>query len=333
MVVERMQRVPRKAVECRAGSLAAFLSIGSLVGSLVGCTVGSSEADAGLPVVDGCIAGAAATYRDRPSGTTEPVLCPACPQPITGLEGDGGVARGPTLEVSGFAPGATSCDWFVLGGACGVSRGELGTDPDGTGAYNAVLPLFCGENVVQLACRNGSGVRVASRTVGAVECDTRDLLVTLAWDRAGENLDLHLVREGGRIHDGVNDCSSASACLGPRGLEWGDPARDSDNPRKDLDRTGRFGPESISLGYATSGRYHVLVEYAGNGEPATARAQIAVRESTVLDIVETPLAYHHVWLVATVDFPEGRVSIVDRVVDCTDRWGVDGAPGCALNLP
>ncbi len=277
-----------------------------------------------------------APYRELTSDgeVTVPAHCPDCPGAITGFTGFEGLApTATTATLRGSSSGASGCDIYVEGSACGVIRTTAGTDPDGTGAFASTVPLFCGENIVRVACHNAAGARVLVRRFQGTQCANggRDLRLTLSWDDKANDMELHLVRPGGRINDDTSDCTWFT-CM-ERGLEWGDASSTRDNPTKDIDNTGPFGPENVYLEQAPPGVYDVLVEYWGHGEPrAPAEISIAIREMTVATLPSS-LAVHEVWHVGQVRFPEGQFVELNRLIECETQWQLDGNQGCAMPLP
>ncbi len=293
-----------------------------------------AEPDAGGDEPE-CSSTVDAPYGDLLSNTelTAPSDCAGCPGAFSGLEElDAPLAPdATTIRIEGASAGATRCEWYVLGGECGMTHGAMSTDPDGSGLFAATLPVFCGTNVVQIVCDNPSGSRVYVRQLSGAACEGRDLRVTLSWDERANDLELHLVREGGRINDPVSDCTWFTCVSSP--LDWGVPGDASDDPSKDIDATGPFGPENIFLTSAAPGTYHVYVEYWGHGEPTTANLAVAIGESTVAELHASGLDVHDVWDVGVLSFPGGTFTPVDAIVPCQADWRTGGSRGCAMALP
>ncbi|MBI5480594.1 MAG: hypothetical protein HY906_17180 [Deltaproteobacteria bacterium] len=264
---------------------------------------------------------------------TDPADCPDCPGPFTGVEElDAPVAPNATaLTVTGSSAGASSCEWYVIGGACGVVSGQTAMDPDGS-AFSTTFPLFCGTNIVQIVCHDGAGARVIVRRLEGTQCSGRDLRLTLSWDDQGTDMELHLVRDGAHINSVTDDCTWFT-CIN-EDLAWG-PLPEN-YPRKDVDNVSYFGPENIYLDKAPDGRYHVLVEYWGSGQPSRNVVDVTIREATVAHRVWPDLGAKFVWYVGMVDFPAGVFTVVDQISDCNAAWGpvpVELVLGCNLPLP
>jgi hypothetical protein len=262
---------------------------------------------------------------------TDPPDCADCPGAFTGVEElDAALPPDATsLAVSGTAPGATSCEWYVIGGACGVTYGAAATDPDGGGAFQVTFPVFCGTNVVRIVCHNAAGARVLVRRVAGTECEGRDLRLTLSWDDQGTDMELHLIRPGGTINSETDDCTWFT-CIPPKDLPWGPDV--ASHPRKDVDNVSTYGPENIYLDEAAPGIYHVLVEFWGGGAPSDNAVDVTIREVTVAHRTQTGLPVHFVWYVGTVEFPSGLFTPIDQLTDCTQSWRAT-TMGCDLPLP
>ncbi|MBL8683294.1 MAG: hypothetical protein JNK05_29270 [Myxococcales bacterium] len=275
-------------------------------------------------------------YSDRTMNEefTDPPTCAGCPSPYADVD-ELSIATLPdgatSLRVAGSARGATQCEWFVSNSSCGHTGGRILTDPEGGGLFSTTLPVFCGTNVVRIVCRNERGARVLVRRIEGPRCSGRDLRVTLAWDMAGRDLELHLLRAPRALNSMTDDCTWFT-CMSPAGLEWG-AAGDTDNPRKDIDNTGSFGPENIYLDRAPAGTYYVMVEHwSRSGEPSTADVDIIVRERSVARLRRTMFPRQWVWNVGTITFPEGRFTPNDTTVDCNASW-MATSRGCDLPLP
>jgi uncharacterized protein YfaP (DUF2135 family) len=266
---------------------------------------------------------------------TDPPMCAGCPDPFTDL-GELDVAALPanstSLAITGASRGATECRWYVSNSSCGNTSGLIPVDPEGTGRFATTIPVFCGTNVVRLVCRNDRGTRVYVRRLQGTTCDGRDLRVTLSWDEPGKDLELHLLRAPRSLNSSTEDCTWFT-CMGASGLEWGVAGDSADNPRKDIDNTGSFGPENIFLDRAPAGTYHVVVEHwSRSGDPSATDVDIIIRERSVARLHRDNFVRQTVWYVGTVTFPEGRFTPVNTLTDCTASWMLMSR-GCDLPLP
>lgn len=263
---------------------------------------------------------------------TDPPTCARCPGSFLGLDALNRPLppSATTLQLDGSSAGATACEWYVLGGSCGVTHGSLATDPDGTGLFTATVPVFCGVNTVRIVCHNAAGSRVYVRNVRGTECmgTGRDLRVTLTWDNNGTDMELHLVRQGGHLNQDPDDCTWFT-CISRMPM-WG--PLPGNIPHKDVDNTSYLGPENIYLDAAPAGTYSILVEYWGSGAPSTNNVDVTIRERTVAHLTRPALAVHSVWFVGRVSFPSGVFTPADTVTDCASSWRAS-TMGCDLPLP
>ena len=195
------------------------------------------------------------------------------------------------------------------------------------GDYAVQLPLFCGTQLVKCVWSNDVGTYVLVTEIVTTDCREPDIRVTLSWDALGDDFELHLVREGGRINQPAEDCTW-NTCVG-RGPDWGIEGDASDNPLKDVDDTGDYGPENIFLAGAAPGVYTVLVEHWGSGDPSADGVVTLFSAGGTTRLALTDLAPQHVVTVATVEWPSGRVTPVGTDTDCTASW----SGGCTLPLP
>ncbi len=159
-------------------------------------------------------------------------------------------------------------------------------------------------------------------------CRVGDLQVSLTWDDLGRDLELHLIRPGGRLNDvaGRSDCTW-NTCVGSS-PDWGVQGDATDDPVKDVDNVGAFGPENIALNRPAPGVYAVIVEHWGGGQPSTAELTLKVGTVTHRFTV-SGLASRWVWDVARVDATTGTVTRIEQTFSCQASW----SSGCTLPLP
>ncbi len=136
-----------------------------------------------------------------------------------------------------------------------------------------------GNYLVELVVRDERGL---NSLPGQVRITPKDLQMVLNWD-VETDVDLHLVRPGGRVGDYGNgrvgtstgtDCSTFN-----REPNWGQEADEFDNPRLDIDDVSGTGPEKISLHRPEEGgAYQVFVHYCDSaGVTFATNAAIEVR--------------------------------------------------------
>ena len=261
---------------------------------------------------------------DEPGSHT----CKGCPTgDVDEFEVDAGEVT--SEEFSGHVEGADGNGTFHIEGADGQTiTGTIPTKPNGDYTFEALL--FCGEQTVKSVWSNEEGRYVLVQKVTTTGCSEPALRVTLSWDGNGEDFELHLLRAGGRINDGINDCTWKS-CIGD-GLDWGVAKNTQDNPKKDVDNTKVYGPENIFLQAPPPGKYTVMVEHWGGGRPtASGNVTVNVRGKEKVIIPIDGLASKNVFTAATIEFPSGIVTPIATELDCSGTWN-DGckAPISAL---
>ncbi|WP_163991443.1 hypothetical protein [Pyxidicoccus caerfyrddinensis] len=252
--------------------------------------------------------------------------CAGCPDTdISSFEYNAGNVTQDTFD--GTVSNAVGNGTFYVAGEDGQElAGPIATDPD-TGDFSFTAPLFCGEQLVKCVWSNAAGSYVLVTRVVTTDCITPDIRATLSWDAQGSDWELHLIKPGGHINDDATDCTWTS-CVGSR-PDWGVQGDLADDPKKDVDDTGDFGPENILLARPENGTYHVMVEHWGAGSPESdGRLVLNVAgQVTVIDIQDLPP--RSVWKAATITWPGGAVTPSTEKYDCSGSW----SSGCTAALP
>lgn len=274
-----------------------------------------------------------------PPPDDRPVLDPAPGIEEPGLHDDGTgcptvapaeplIQAGPvtSFEFTGTASGALAAEFYVRGRNEEEISGEI---PLGAGgAYAITLPVFCGENVVKRVFTNASCAATLVTELVTTNCADADLRVTTVWDAGGADWELHLVKPGGSINDNATDCTWTS-CVSSR-PDWGVIGEVADDPRKDVDWLGSFGPENILLDGLEPGVYTVLVEHWSSAGTADSDGRVIINVSGKLVVIDIEdLAPHHVWTAARIHWPEAIVEPMVDDHDCSGNW----SSGCRDALP
>jgi hypothetical protein len=265
------------------------------------------------------------------------VTCRGCPE-VTGITDFApDVADGTTLSLSGVAGGAVGDGTFHVVSSTGQSvGGPIPTDPDGS--FDLTVPLFCGDQLVKLAWQNTAGTAGVVFTPTTGSCSATSLRITLTWDDLGDDFELHLVRAGGTINDRTDDGSGSNDCTWNTCIhdtpDWGVSGDPSDDPVKDIDDTGSYGPENITLTNPEPITYTVLVEHWGPGDPgADGEVIINVAEGDTVAVPVTDLPTEWVAVIAAIEFPAGTITPIGERYDCTAEWGFNGGCGATLPVP
>lgn len=237
-------------------------------------------------------------------------------------------------EFGGSVTGAEGNGTFYVANEAGQAfAGLIPTDAD-TGSYDVNVPLLCGEQQIKLVWGNAKGKYATVYKAKTTDCVETDIRATLVWDGLGLDFELHLVREGGNINDRTddryysNDCTWNTCISGS--IDWGVEGDASDDPRKDVDNIGTFGPENIFYNKPEAGRYTVMVEHwNGSGDKdanGTLIINVKGKPTTVIPI--TKLAPYSVFVGATIDWPSGEVRTFDTYHECSELW----SSGCTAAI-
>ncbi len=226
----------------------------------------------------------------------------------------------------GTVTGATADGRYYATDGTQAIEGVVPTELD-SGAFSLTLPLFCGAQTIKFVWSDGSCETVVVYQITRGGCESEDIRLTLSWDELGDDYELHLIKEGGRINDNATDCTWTSCLSGAQ--DWGVVGDASDNPRKDVDDTDTFGPENIYLSRPAPGTYTVMVEHWGPGLPESDGTLIfnVAGATHVAEIQD--LASRWVWTVGTIEWPSGIVTLSQDRYDCTGNW----SGGCRAEIP
>lgn len=229
-------------------------------------------------------------------------------------------------QLSGSASGASAAQFYVRG----RNQEEIvGTIPLGAGGdYAVTVPVFCGDNIVKRVFTNASCAVTLVTELVTTECVDADLRVTTVWDAGGADWELHLVKPGGSINDNATDCTWTS-CVSVR-PDWGVAGDATDDPKKDVDWLGSYGPENIVLDGLEPGVYTVLVEHWSSAGSADSDGRVIINLAGKLIVIDIEdLAPHQVWTAARITWPEATVEALADVHDCSSNW----SGGCRDALP
>lgn len=150
-----------------------------------------------------------------------------------------------------------SYDWTLISSPAGATA----TMPSGLANRRGFSPDVAGEYIGQLVVTDNDGL-VSEPCLATLEATAGDgLWVEMFWTNSGDDMDLHLLDDGGVLATD-SDCYYANCTWG--GLNWGG-AGTSDNPTLDLDDIPGTGPENINIDSPARGTYAVYVhDYPGS---------------------------------------------------------------------
>ena len=208
-----------------------------------------------------------------------PLLAEAVDTPDTGDTADTGVPLSQPVAVCSVDPaevlaihesadwiGSTSYDpdgtivdysWILYSSPAGATTAM----PGGTANRRGFTPDVAGEYVGELTVTDNDGLtsEPCYATLNATAGD--GLWVELFWTNSGDDMDLHLLDDGGTLTT-TSDCYYANCTWGS--LNWGGGGT-SDDPILDLDDIPGTGPENINIDSPARGTYTVYVhDYPGS---------------------------------------------------------------------
>jgi hypothetical protein len=299
---------------------------GAAVCNIVNGTIDSARVEPQSQVVVKTISG---TLPDDPApeaNTVGETGCDGCPDiDISSFEQNLGEITSNTF--SDVVSNVTGDGEFYLVTPEGRSiLGEIPTDIS-TGLYSVEIPLFCGDQFLKRIWTNASGKYILVTKLTTTNCDIPDIRSVLTWDAQGSDWELHLIKENGRINDNETDCTWTS-CINSS-PDWGMVGDASDNPKKDVDNTGSFGPENIFLSSPENGTYTIAVEHWGRGSADSDGQVVLFVKDTAQLFKISNLAPGHVWIVATIKWPEGIITEINTDHDCNSNW----SSGCQDAIP
>ncbi len=180
--------------------------------------------------------------------------------------------------VEGFAPQRVSVVLNGIEGSVGVEGGRF--------AIEQVLAP--GWNGIAVHARDGATSARASRSLYA-DVPRKDLRITLTWDTAATDIDLHITGPDGETISYERKQGKAGGTL-------------------DTDVTQGYGPETYTQSAAPSGTYRVVAHYYGapDAKPTRFAVSTVLREGTPDEEREV----HRGVLLA----PGERIAVVDLVV-------------------
>lgn len=189
-------------------------------------------------------------------------------------------------------------------------------------ADNGLYLELAGSYEVELHVVDSAGTRSCEPARLSVESVSGDgLHVQLVWDTPSDNnrhdnlgadVDLHLLRQGGRWNHAPWDCYWMN--MNPI---WEDPFDPDTNPSLDIDRIPGWGPENINLRKPQSGiNYSVGVYYFddhGFGS-SYATVRIFIDGELRLELKRRHIRNWQFWHVADVSWPGEEITIFDTVI-------------------
>lgn len=150
-----------------------------------------------------------------------------------------------------------SYDWTLVSSPAGATA----TMPPGTANRRGFTPDVAGDYIGQLIVTDNDGL-VSEPCLATLTATAGDgLWVEMFWTHSGDDMDLHLLDDGGTLTTN-SDCYYANCTWG--GLNWGGSGT-TDDPILDLDDIPGTGPENINIDSPSRGTYAIYVhDYPGS---------------------------------------------------------------------
>lgn len=161
-----------------------------------------------------------------------------------------------------------------------------------------------GSYTVSLQVTNTLGVPSAAAVHTVEAVPDQDVYVSLSWDTADADLDLHLLQgEEALLFQTPSDC-----CWCNPAPDWGVEGDPDDDPLLALEADGGGGPEAVVLADPADGAYFVRAHYFQDDGAGPTEATVRIYVHGVLvDQYRRELTHNQVWDVAWVRWPEGYV--------------------------
>ncbi len=231
--------------------------------------MGNVEPGASLPEIDTSVPEKLPTPdtgSDEPEEEAEPTypiaICDVIPNPVS-----------PPFEVAtwigndSFDPLGEEIiqyDWQLVS----YPEGSEAIIPSGGANRGPFTPVLAGDYIARLIVTNESGLSSDPCEVTLEAIPDQNLWVEMFWSTPQDDMDLHLLRNGGPLESDFDcyysNCTSATQMFFP--MDWGTSGYDEDNPVLDLDDIPGTGPENINIADPESSvEYTVVVhDYTGS---------------------------------------------------------------------
>jgi len=208
------------------------------------------------------LAGAEVIVDTGDSGDTDPPLsqpvavCSVDPGEVLAIHESADWVGNSSYDTDGGS--IVSYSWALYSAPAGATA----TMPGGTANRRGFTPDVAGEYVGELIVIDNDGL-VSEPCYATLNATAGDgLWVEMFWTNSGDDMDLHLLDNGGALATD-SDCYYANCTWG--GLDWGVRGNTSDNPILDLDDIPGTGPENVNISSPDRGTYTVYVhDYPGS---------------------------------------------------------------------
>ena len=208
------------------------------------------------------LAGAEVIVDTGDSGDTDPPLsqpvavCSVDPAEVLAIHESADWVGSSSYDTDGGSIAGYS--WTLYSAPAGATASM----PGGTANRRGFTPDVAGEYIGELIVIDNDGL-VSEPCYATLNATAGDgLWVEMFWTNSGDDMDLHLLDDGGVLATD-SDCYYANCTWG--GLDWGVRGNPADDPILDLDDIPGTGPENINISSPDRGTYAVYVhDYPGS---------------------------------------------------------------------
>ena len=158
--------------------------------------------------------------------------------------------------------------------------GSTATMPIGGANRYPFTPILAGDYIGQLIVTNDLGLSSDPCEAILEAVPTESLWVEMFWDQSQDDMDLHLLADGGSLETRddcyYSNCTPTAQIFFP--MDWGASGFEGDNPTLDLDDIPGTGPENINIDSPQPGAVYTVVvhDYTGSTPDVYGDNQVTV---------------------------------------------------------
>jgi len=157
--------------------------------------------------------------------------------------------------------------------------------PSGTANRYPFTPVLAGTYVGQLVVTNEEGLSSDPCEVTLEAVPTESLWVEMFWEQSQDDMDLHLLVDGGSLETRddcyYSNCTPSAQIFFP--MDWGSTGYTGDNPTLDLDDIPGTGPENINIDTPHPGAVYTVVVHDYTGSTPDVYTSNSVTVNVYLD--------------------------------------------------
>lgn len=163
--------------------------------------------------------------------------------------------------------------------------GSTATMPSGAANRYPFTPVLAGTYIGQLIVTNEEGLSSDPCEVILDAVPTESLWVEMFWEQPQDDMDLHLLVDGGSLETRddcyYSNCTPTAQIFFP--MDWGSGGYAGDNPTLDLDDIPGTGPENINIDTPHPGAVYTVVVHDYTGSTPDVYTSNSVTVNVYLD--------------------------------------------------